>query len=100
MPFWVEMVRTMLPGFPLEQVTLELVGVTKGPLLGAPTTFAVTLIVPENPFRDVSVIVDVPDDPLAMFRDVVEAVSWKSTTLTVTVAVWTVGPLVPVIVTL
>jgi hypothetical protein len=58
----------------------------------------VTLIWPENPFGDVSVIVDVPDDPLAMLRDVVEAVSWKSTTLTVTVAVWAVGPLVPVIV--
>jgi hypothetical protein len=58
----------------------------------------VTLIWPEKPFREVSVIVDVPDAPLAMLRDVVEAVSWKSTTLTVTVAVWAVGPLVPVIV--
>jgi len=81
----VETVRMLVPGFPLEQETLLALSDTKGPLLEAPEMVALRLIVPENPFSDVSVIVDVPADPRPMLREVVEAVSWKSTTLTVTV---------------
>jgi hypothetical protein len=60
---WVETVRTLVPGLPLEHVTLVVLSDTKGPLLEAPEMLALRLIVPENPFTDVRVIVDVPDDP-------------------------------------
>jgi hypothetical protein len=71
----------------------------KGPLLEAPEMLALRLIVPENPFRDVSVIVDVPDDPLLMLREVVEAVRLKSLKVMGTVIVWVREPLVAVTVT-
>jgi hypothetical protein len=71
----------------------------KGPLLEAPEMLALRLIVPENPFRDVSVIVDVPDDPLLMLREVVEAVRLKSLKVMGTGIVWVREPLVAVTVT-
>lgn len=98
-PFSVLMVSTLVPGFPLEHVTLVALKEAKGPLLPAPETVAERLTVPENPLTEVMVIVEVPEDPRLMVSVFVEAAIVKSTTFTVTVAVWIVGPLVPVRVT-
>ena len=99
MLFIVETVSTLVPGLPLEQVTLLVLREMKGPLLEAPEMLALRLIVPENPFSDVSVIVDVPDDPRAMLREEAEAVKLKSLKVNVTVSVWVREPLVAVTVT-
>lgn len=55
--------------------------------------------VPVNPFTGATVIVDVAEDPALAFAVVGLAVTLKSWTVTVTVAVWTSTPLVPVTVT-
>jgi len=54
--------------------------------------------VPVNPLRKVIVIVEVPEDPLLMLKDVGDAEIEKSgaVTCTVTVTVWIIDPLVPV----
>lgn len=93
------MVSTLVPGFPLEQVTLVVLKEAKGPLLPAPEIVADRLTVPENPLTEVTVIVEVPDEPRVMVSVPVEAVIVKSTTFAVMVAVWIVGPLVAVMVT-
>ena len=98
-PLCVLMVRMLVPGVPLEHVTLVWLKEAKGPLLPAPEIVAERPTVPENPLTEVIVIVEVPEDPWVMVSVFVEAVIVKSTTFTVTATVWTVGPLVPVIVT-
>ena len=45
-------------------------------------TVAVSGTLPENPLTGVTVIVEVPDDPLLMFKDVGEAEIEKSCTFT------------------
>jgi hypothetical protein len=56
--------------------------------------------VPENPLRPVTVIVEVPELPAAKAIVVGLAAIVKSETMTVTVAVWLMVPLVPVTTTL
>lgn len=85
MPLSVETVRTLVPGLPVEQETLLELSETKGPLLDAPEIEAVKLTVPEKSFSALTVIVEVPEDPLPTLREVGDAVIWKSTTLTVTI---------------
>lgn len=47
-----------------------------------PVTVEVSETLPENPLMGVTVIVEVPDDPLLMFKDVGEAEIEKSCTFT------------------
>jgi hypothetical protein len=56
---------------------------------------------PVNPLRAFTVIVEVPEGPLLMFKDVGDADSEKSgdVTCTVTLTVWLNDPLMPVTVT-
>ena len=56
----------------------------------------VRLTVPVNPLMGAIVIVEVAGDPVLAFAVVGLAVTLKSWTVTVTVAVWTSTPLVPV----
>ncbi len=80
---------------------MTLVGLTemKGPLLEAPEMLAVRLMVPEKPFRDVSVILSVIADPWGIDKDVNEAVRLKSLKVMGTVIAWVMEPLVAVTVT-
>ena len=79
-------------------VTLLGVRVAVIPLVGGPV-FSVT--VPENVLRLSRVMVDMPEDPMGTLRVAGFADMAKSgtTTLTVTLAVWDIEPLVPVTVT-
>jgi hypothetical protein len=64
-------------------------------------TVADSVTVPVNPPRAVTVIVEVPDDPLLMLKDAGDAEIEKSgvVTCTVTLMVWLKDPFVPVTVT-
>jgi hypothetical protein len=55
--------------------------------------------VPVKPFTGATVIVEVAAVPAGAVTAVGEAATVKSVTVTVTVAVWVIAPLVPVIVT-
>jgi hypothetical protein len=55
-------------------------------------------IVPEKPLRALTVMVEVPEDPASIDRDVA-VLMLKSTTVTVMMAEWVSVPLVPVTVT-
>jgi len=61
--------------------------------------FAVKVTTPENPFRPVIVIVEVPVEPAFTVTLVGLAESVKSVTVNVTVVEWDNDPLVPVTVT-
>ena len=72
-------------GFERERPAVRLAGLT----------WADRLRLPENPFRLVSVNVDVPEDPIEIESDVGLAAMPKSPTLTGTLAKRVTFPLVP-----
>ena len=87
----VPIVRVELPELVIE-VGLRVAVIPAGAL-------AVSATVPLKPPREFTVIVLVPDDPCRTVMLVGLAVSVKSWTLTVTMALWESVPLVPVTVT-
>ncbi len=96
-----ETVNVELPEPPALRVTVVGFRETVAPEEGTIVVERVT--VPENPFRLLTVIVDVPDDPDWTVRAdwLLETLkSGASVTVTVTVVEWTRDPEVPVMVTL
>jgi hypothetical protein len=95
-------VTTKLPDDPLQvrvavPLPVTLAGVI-APQVRPDGTVSVSVTTPENPFRAVTVIVEVPEAGTVAVGEVAAIV--KSTKLKVAVAEWTSGLLVPVIVRL